>query len=327
MHGFDPRDLRVDDVAMPVVSPTEILVDVAAIGVSFPDTLVATGKYQSLPPFPFAPGMEFSGTVISVGSDAGSWQQGDHVVGYVTHGAYAEQVIARPDELYPVPAGVPLEAAAVLSMPFLTAYVALGQCAALQPGDTVLIGGATGAVGLAAVQLVVAMGGKALACTRSPETSGALTEAGADAIIDISGTDLRQQLHDQVMAATQDKGVDVVLDALGGDFFDAAMRVTAWRGRIVIIGFAAGAIPSVRANQLLLRTISVSGMNLTSFRDSAPEVVRAAQADIFRLWEAGKLRADIVRRYRLDEAAAALDFVAAGRNDGRVILLPDGETQ
>lgn len=324
VQSFEPQVLRVDEVEPPVPGENDVVVDVVAIGVSFADTLVVAGKYQALPPLPFAPGMEFSGTVRDVGSAVGTWRPGDRVVGYITHGAYSEQVMTKEHDLFAVPEDVPLVDAATLSMPFLTAYLAIRECGFLQPGQTVLVGGANGAVGHAAVQLIAAMGGHALACTRAPDTSDALIKAGASGVIDISEGDLRTRLIAQVMDITEGRGVDIVLDPVGGEFFDAAMRVTAWRGHMVVIGFAGGGIPQVRANQLLLRTISVGGMNLTSFRDHAPDLLRHGQADIFRLWREGRIRSDIVRQYPLAEASVALDFVAGGRNDGRAVLLPGG---
>lgn len=312
--------MQLDTVDDLIAGPGQVVVDVAAAGVGFVDTLVVAGRYQTLPPLPFAAGMEFAGTVRAIGEGVEGFAPGDRVVGYVLNGAFAEQVVARPNELFPLPSDISFEEGAVLCMPYLTAWFALTDRGQVQPGDNVLIGGASGAVGLAAVQLAKAMGARVLACVRSDADAAIARQAGADAIIDLAVPDLRDALREQVMAASDGHGADVVLDPLGGDFLTAALRAAAWRGRIVVIGFAAGDIPTVRVNYLLIKTLSIAGLDLSHFRDRMPEAVARAQARIFELHAQGALAPRIARRFPLEQLPEALEFVAAGRTGGRAVL-------
>jgi NADPH2:quinone reductase len=189
-----------------------------------------------------------------------------------------------------------------------------------RPGETVLVTGAAGAVGLAAVQLAKAMGAIVLAGIRDPAQAALLRASGADHVVDLAAADLREALRAEVRALTQGCGADIVLDQVGGDVFDAALRALAWRGRLVVVGFAAGRIPTVRANYLLVKNIAVAGLQWSDYRDGDPAWVRRVQEEIFALWAAGRLAPRIMARYPLEEAPAALERVAAGGMGGRIVL-------
>lgn len=321
MEYGSPEAMRIAHLPDPVPGANEVVVDVAAAAVGFVDTLVVAGRYQNTPPLPFTPGMELAGTIRAVGAAVTDVVAGDRVAAYVLHGAFAEQAVVKATEVFPVPDDVPLDQAALLGGAYLTAHFALIERGQIAKGDAVLVGGAGGAVGLAAVQLAKALGaGAVLGAFRSPVDRDAIIEAGADAAIDVSGPDLRDSLRRQVLAATGGRGADVVLDPIGGDFLHAALRATAWRGRLVVIGFAGGEIPTVKVNYLLLKNIAVAGLEFSQYRDRLPGRVRQAQAEIFRLWREGLLKPRVARTFDFEAIPQALAFVAAGRTGGRALV-------
>jgi NADPH2:quinone reductase len=315
-----PESLVVEDWPTPEPGPGQVRVDVHALALNYPDLLVIGGKYQKLPERPFIPGKDAAGTVSAVGDEVRHCRIGDRVVVQLEHGAYAEQVLADDEDTYVIPDAMSFVDAAAMGLVYQTAHFALIERGLFQPGETVLVTGAGGGVGLAAIQLVKALGGTALAATGSPEKADAIRAAGADAIIDLKATNLRDGLRDQVRTATDGHGADVVLDTLGGDVFDAAIRALAWRGRIVVIGFAAGRIPEVRANYLLVKNIAASGLQWSDYRERDPAWVRRVQDEIFRLYEAGKVRPEVMHVLPMDDVATGLDLIAKGRVRGRVVL-------
>lgn len=228
--------------------------------------------------------------VSAVGEGVRHCRIGDRVLVQVEHGAYAEQVLADDEDSHVIPDSMGFNEAAAMGLVYQTAHFALIDRGHFRPGETVLVTGAGGGVGLAAIQLVKALGGTALAGTRSPAKADAIRAAGADAIIDLGAPNLRDALREQVFAAIAGRGADVVLDPVGGDVFDAAIRALAWRGRIVVIGFAAGRIPEIRANYLLVKNISASGLQWSDYRERDPAWVRRAQRELFELYQVGRLR-------------------------------------
>lgn len=316
-----PKAMKIDHLDDLVPGAREVIIAVKAAAVGFVDTLVVSGRYQSIPPLPFTPGMEFAGTVHTIGADVTGVAKGDRVAAYVLNGAFAEQAVARVGEFYPVPEDIPWEQAALLCGAYLTAYFALVERGQFKAGDRVLIGGAGGAVGLAAIQIAKALGaGTVLGAFRSDADRQAILEAGADAAIDISGGNLRDALRPEVMDATDGRGVDVVIDPIGGEFFAAALRSLAWSGRLVVVGFAAGEIPTVKANYLLLKNIAVLGLELSQYRRHAPERLIAAQAELFRLWRVGGLTPRIAQQFSFEAIPEALEFVSSGRTGGRATI-------
>jgi NADPH2:quinone reductase len=315
-----PEDIRIEDWPTPEPGPGQIRVDVRAIDVNYPDLLVIGGQYQILPPRPFIPGKAAAGVVGAAGEGVRHCRVGDRVLVQLEHGAYAEQILAADEHAYVIPEAMSFAEAAAMGLAYQTAHFALLDRGRFEAGETVLVTGAGGAVGLAAIQLVKALGGRALAGTRGPASADAIRAAGADAIIDLGTPNLRDALRAQVHAATGGRGADVVLDPVGGDVFDASLRALAWRGRIVVIGFAAGRIPEARANYLLVKNISASGLQWSDYRDRDPAWVRRVQDQLFELYAAGRLRPQIARTLPMAEFAGALELVATGRAHGKLVL-------
>lgn len=316
-----PSALRVNEMDNPVPSRGQILVDVEVAGINFPDTLVVSGRYQILPPRPFVPGKELAGIVRAVGAGVSGFAPGDKVLSQVEHGAFAEQALVRPEDSVLLPEGLGFAEATALGLVYQTAHFALRDRANLRHGETVLVGGAAGGVGIATIQLAKAFGARVLAAVRKQEQIEFVRESGADAVVDVGGTNLRENLRAQVLAATDGAGVDVVIDPVGGEFFGAALRALAWCGRLVVIGFAAGEIPTVKANYLLVKNISVTGLQWSDYRERTPERLRQAQAEIFDLWRSGKLHPPLTRTFSFEDLPAALDLIGQGGIRGKAALL------
>jgi NADPH:quinone reductase len=219
-----------------------------------------------------------------------------------------------------LPASMSFVDAAALALAYDTAWFALRDRARLAPGESVLVLGASGAVGLAAIQLAKAFGAKVLAGIASKDKEDLVRTAGADAVIDLAGPDLRETLREQVYAVTGGKGADIILDPLGGDIFDAALRALAWRGRLVVIGFAAGRIPTIKANYLLVKNIEVSGLQVSDYRKRMPEQMAACFKEIFSLFESGKLKPVPTTTYPLEQFATALHDLEGRTARGRIVL-------
>ena len=258
-HG-DPSSLKINKIDDLVPGKGQILVGIRAAGINFPDLLVVSGKYQVLPKRPFTPGKDLAGVVLRVGEDVTGFSSGDRVLCHVEHGAFAEQILVTQAQTFKLPDGLSFSHAAAMGLVYQTAYLALVDRGGFRAGETVLIGGAAGGIGMAAVQISKGLGARVLAAVRTSEEAAFASENGADSVIDVSGSDIRDMLRTQVYSATGGVGADVVIDPLGGAFFGAALRAMAWCGRLVVIGFAAGEIPSVKVNYLLVKNISVSGL-------------------------------------------------------------------
>jgi NADPH2:quinone reductase len=314
-----PERLRVAKVATPVPGGGEVLVSVYAAPVNYVDLLVVGGTYQFLPPRPFLPGKGPAGVVAALGPDVTNLRVGDRVLAMAEAGGYAEAVAAGAEQCYRLPSGMSFVEAASLSLVYDTAWFALRERARLEPGETVLVLGASGGVGQAAVQLARAMGARVLAGISRPDRAAAIA-AGADAVIDLSRADLRNTLREQVYAVTGGEGADIILDPLGGAVFDAAIRALAWRGRLVVIGFAAEGIPTVKTNYLLLKNIEISGLQVSDYRKRRPAQMAECFAEIFALYEAGKVRPAAATVFPLERAGEALTALRDRRIDGRAVL-------
>ena len=315
-----PERLRVGDVAEPVPRADEVLVTVHAAPVNYVDLLVIGGTYQFLPPLPFTPGKGPAGVVAALGRNVTSLQVGDRVLAMAEQGGYAEAVTVVANQCYRLPASMSFTEAASLSLVYDTAWFALRERARLEAGETVLVLGASGGVGQAAVQLARAMGARVLAGILRPEREASVRAAGADSVIDLSATDLRDSLRAQVYAVTEERGVDIILDPLGGTIFEAAVRALAWCGRLVVIGFAAGAIPTIRTNYLLLKNIEISGLQISDYRKRRPERVAACFAEIFSLYEQGKVKPATATAFPLVRAGEALTALREQRAAARAVL-------
>ena len=315
-----PEALHVAETTEPVPEPGDVLVTVHAAPANYVDLLMIDGSYQFLPPLPFIPGKGPAGVVTALGTEVTDLQIGDRVLAMAEQGGYAEMVAVRADQCYRLPAAMSFAEAASLSLVYDTAWFALRERARLEPGETVLVLGASGGVGRAAVQLARAMGARVLAGISRAEREPAVRAAGADAVIDLSAADLRESLRARVYAATEGRGADIILDPLGGAVFESAVRGLAWRGRLVVIGFASGAIPSIKTNYLLLKNIEISGLQISDYRKRRPGQVAACFAEVFRLYDTGRIRPAPAVLYPLEQAGEALAAVRDRRFAGRAVL-------
>ncbi len=322
VEAFGPLDGAVfKEMPDPEPAPGEVLIEVRAAEVNYPDLMVIEGKYQFKPPLPFSPGKGAAGVVAAVGAGVAGFAPGDRVAAQVEYGAYAEKLRAPAVNCFPLPEALSFEQAAALGLAHQTAHFALREQAAMTPGAAVLVLGASGGVGVAALQLAKALGaGLVIAGTRGRAGEAITREAGADEVIDVAMDDLHDGLRERVRALTGGKGVDIVIDPIGGEATGAALRALAWCGRLVIVGFASGSIPSLAANYLLVKNISVSGLHWSDYRDREPERVRCAQAEIFDLFLAGKIEPLISRRLPLAEFATALEALAQGHAQAKIVL-------
>jgi NADPH2:quinone reductase len=324
VDAFGPFEAAaVRDVPDPAPGPGEVLVEVHAAASNFVDLLVIGGTYQNKPQLPFVPGKCAAGIVRSVGAQVSRFRPGDRVLALCEEGGYGTLVVEQEKRCFRLPDKMSFVDAASISTIFDTAWFALRERGRLKAGETVLVLGASGGVGLAAVQLARAMGAKVLGGVSNAEKADIVRDAGADAMVDLSRSNLRDSLREQVYAVTDRRGADVILDMLGGDIFDAALRALAYRGRLVVIGFAAGAIPTVKANYLLLKTIEVSGMQVSHYRDCAPDEVARCFAELFALYEAGKIKAPPTEVLPLTDFAKALRALRDRTIRGRIVLVPD----
>jgi NADPH2:quinone reductase len=318
---FEAASLR--EVPDPAPAAGEVLVEVHAAAPNFVDLLVIDGRYQKKPALPFVPGKCAAGIVKSLGAQVSAFKPGDRVLVLCEEGGYGTLVAETASRCFRIPDAMSFVDAASMSTIFDTAWFALRERGRLKAGETVLVLGASGGVGLAAVQLARAFGARVLGGVLNLDKANIVREAGADTIVDLSRVDLRDSLREQVRAMTQGRGADLVLDMLGGDVFDAALRALAWRGRLVVIGFAAGRIPTIKANYLLLKTIEVSGMQVSSYRDQAPDEVARCFDEIFALYEAGKITAPPTEVLPLAGFAEALRALRDRTIRGRIVLVPD----
>jgi NADPH2:quinone reductase len=315
-----PERLRVAEMPPPVPGVGEVLVSVHTAPVNYVDLLVVGGTYQFLPQRPFIPGKGPAGVTTALGPEVTALQVGDRVLAMAEEGGYAEAVALRAEQCYRLPPRMSFLEAASLSLVYDTAWFALRERARLSPGETVLVLGASGGVGRAAVQLARTMGAHVLAGVARPERGPAVLAAGAHAVIDLSSENLRGTLREQVYAATDGRGADIILDPLGDAVFSAALRALAWCGRLVVIGFAAGDIPTLKTNYLLLKNIEVSGLQVSDYRKRRPGQVAVCYAEIFALYEQGKLQPDMATAFPLERAGEALAALRDRRLDARAVL-------
>ena len=313
-----PESLRYTDVPEPQPGAGEVRVRVAATALNFPDVLMIEGKYQERPPFPFAPGGEIAGTVEALGDGVTGVAPGDRVFAGCGHGGMVEQICLPAKVLRPVPEGMPLEKAAGISTTYGTSYYALKQRAALQPGENLLVLGAGGGVGLAAVELGHAMGARVLAAASTEEKRAAATAAGADAVIDYSDGDLKEK----VKALTDGRGADVIYDPVGGALFDQCMRCINWYGRILVIGFAAGDIPRVPINLVLLKSCQLIGVFYGAWGAREPAERERNMAELLAFYSEGRIDPLIGASYPLSEYAAAMRCLSERQAIGKVVVAP-----
>ena len=313
---------RVETLREPVPGPGEVLIDARAIGVNYPDMLVIEGRYQLLPPRPFTPGKELAGVVSAVGAGVTRIRVGDRVMAQREYGCYADRVLAPEATCYRMPAALGFEEGAALGLAYQTSHFALVERGGYRRGETVLVTGASGGVGLAGVELAKALGATVIAGVTSREKGELCRRHGADHVVDLSAPDLRNSLREQVYAAVGRRGVDIVLENVGGEVFDGALRALGWCGRLVVVGFASMRLPEARANYLLVKNIAVVGLQWSDYRERDPVWVQRVQAELYALWADGKLRPHVSERYPLERFADALARFTARGVLGKIVLLP-----
>lgn len=313
-----PEGLVIEDQPPPSPGPHEVLVAVKAAAVNFPDLLVIEGKYQFIPPLPFIPGKECAGTVEAVGEGVTALSPGDRVMVQVEWGAFAERIVAAADNCYPIPDSMDFDAAAAVGVAYQTSHFALVDRAQVQEGETVLVTGATGSVGIAAMQLAKAFGCTVLAGLTTMSKADVARENGADHIIDLTDNP-RDSIREQVKAVTGG-GVDVVIEIVGGEVFDGSVRALNFRGRLVVVGFTGGTIPSFKVNYALLKSLAVTGLNWSDYRDRDPAWVRRVQAEIFDMCADGRLHVPVQASYPMDRVVDAFDIIRNRQVRGKVVL-------
>ncbi len=316
LSGIDA--LKVGDLPDPHAGAGEVVIDVKAAGVNFPDVLLVQGKYQFKAPLPFAPGFELAGVVREAGEGVKHLEAGDPVLAIVSHGAFAQQALVRAERVMKLPPGTDLEVAAAMLFTYGTSLHALKDRADLKAGETLLVLGAAGGVGLAAVELGKVMGARVIAAASSPEKLEVCRRHGADEVINYATEDLRERIK----ALTAGKGVDVACDPVGGDYTEAALRSLAWKGRLLIVGFTAGDIAKIPMNLPLLKGASVVGVFLGGFMEREPAAAAANAKKLIEWTASGKIKPHISGRYSLEDGTEALRTVAERRVLGKVVIIP-----
>jgi NADPH2:quinone reductase len=316
--AFGPAEtLVLEDISSPTAKANEVLIDVHAAGVNFPDTLIIEGKYQFKPPFPFSPGGEASGVVAAVGEKVSHLKVGDRVMALTGWGSFAEQVAVPAYNVLPMPPSMDFISGAAFSMTYGTSMHALKQRANLQAGETLLVLGASGGVGLAAVEIGKAMGARVIAAASSAEKLAVAKNAGADELINYKDSSLKEELK----RLTGGKGVDVIYDPVGGDLFEEAFRSIGWNGRFLVVGFAAGGgIPALPANLPLLKGASLVGVFWGSFAQRQPQDNAANFQQLFAWHAEGKIKPLVSQTFPLAEAAKAIDTLGQRKAVGKVVV-------
>jgi NADPH:quinone reductase len=312
-----PESLVLEDVPSPRPGQGEVVVSIKAASVNFPDVLIIQNKYQFKPPLPFSPGSELAGVVKEVGAGVTNVKAGDKVIAFTTYGAFAEEVTTEALRLLPMPEGMSFEQAASFILTYGTTDHALRDRGQLKPGETLLVLGAAGGVGVAAIEIGKALGARVIACASSEEKLAVCREHGADETIDYAAEDLRERIK----ALTAGHGVDVIYDAVGGPYAEPAFRSIAWRGRHLVIGFAAGEIPKLPLNLALLKGASVVGVFWGDYTRREPQAFAESARQLARWFREGKLKPHVSARFPLARAAEAMNLLASRKAKGKVVVV------
>ncbi len=327
VQEFGPIDShRLEEVPDPEPGPGEVLVATRAIGLNFPDALMLEGKYQSKPEsLPFVPGRDASGVVEAVGDGVTRFKPGDAVTVQVFSGAFAEKIAAPEERCFLVPEGMDFAPAATMITTYRTAYMALVIRGQIQSGETALVTGAAGGVGVAALQLLKAKGATAIAAVSTPEKAAFARENGADHVITTDHDDLKQAFREQIEAitgASGGRGCDLVIDMVGGDVFEASLRVLKFAGRLIVVGFAGGQIPAAKTNYLLYNNLTVMGAPLDIHFEYAYPALEKGIAEMNELYLQGKLNPGVTETFPLDAFKAAFARITGRGVMGRTVLVP-----
>jgi len=311
-----PESLVVEELPSPKPGPGEVVVSVKAASVNFPDFLIIQNKYQFKPPLPFSPGSELAGTVKEVGGGVSNVRPGDRVIAFTTYGAFAEEVKTEATRLLALPDRMDYVTGAAFLLTYATSDHALRDRGALKAGETLLVLGAAGGVGLAAIEIGKALGARVVACASSDDKLAVCREHGADETINYATEDLRER----VKAISDGRGVDVVYDAVGGPYTEPAFRSLAWRGRLLVVGFAAGDIPRLPLNLPLLKGAAVVGVFWGDFARREPKAFAASVRQLASWYAEGRLRPHVSQTLPLERAAEAIQLLASRKAKGKIVL-------
>ena len=311
-----PESLVIEDVPSPVPGPGEVVVSVKAASVNFPDTLIIQNKYQTRPPLPFSPGSECAGVVKTVGEGVTRVRPGDPVMAVTTYGSFAEEVLTPESRLLAIPPGMDFQTASAFTLTYGTSAHALVDRGELKSGETLLVLGASGGVGLAAVEIGKALGARVIACASTGDKLAVCEEHGADELINYTTQDLRERIK----GITNGEGVDVVYDAVGGPYSELALRSMRWRGRFLVVGFASGEIPKIPLNLTLLKGCSIVGVFWGDFVKRQPEQFAALMQQLSEWYQLGRLKPYVSQTLPLERAAEALTLMASRKVKGKLVL-------
>ena len=311
------EDLKLERVDPPMPGAGQVLIDVKATGVNYADSIMVAGRYQTKPDPPFSPGLETAGVVARCGPGVTRYTPGDRVMAILAYGGFAERAIAEEVETFAVPKKMPFDEAGAFPIAYISSHVAIRWQGRLEAGETLLVLGAAGGVGLTAVEIGKAMGARVIAAASTAEKLAVARDHGADALVDYA----REPLTERVMALTDGKGADVCFDPIGGDLFDAALSSLGWGGRILLIGFVGG-IPRIPANRLLVKNRAALGSSLRYFRWHAPDKLRRSVAELVESYAAGKLRPAVTHRLPLERGIDAIRLLTDRKAHGKVVVMP-----
>jgi NADPH2:quinone reductase len=312
-----PNTLRLEEAESPKLQPHQVRIRVRAAGVNFADTLMVGGRYQVKPPFPFTPGLEAAGEVVETGAAVGNLRVGQRVLGVLrSGGSYAEEIVLDAAAVVPIPAAMDFVAAAAFPVAYGTSHFALTHRGHLQAGETLLVLGAAGGVGLTAVEIGKAIGARVIAAAGGVEKLDVARSRGADELIDYR----TESIRDRVRALTDGKGADVVYDPVGGDAFGQALRAVNWEARMLVIGFTGGRIQSVPANLILVKNISIIGVVWGAQAERDPALISRNLAELLRWWEVGRLKPLVAKVFPLAEAGAAMNTLLSRQYAGKIVL-------
>jgi NADPH2:quinone reductase len=312
------EDLKLEDVAPPVPGPGEVLIRVKATGVNYADAILTAGKYQTRPSLPFSPGLETAGVVAGCGAGVTRFAPGDRVMAILAYGGFAEMAVAPEAETFPIPDGMSFEDAGAFPVAYISSHVAIRWLGRLEPGETMLVLGAAGGVGLTAVEIGKAMGARVIAGASTAEKLAVARDRGADEGVNYA----TENLTERVLALTGGEGADVCFDPIGGDLFDAALSSLGWGGRILLIGFVGG-VQRIPANRLLVKNRAALGSSLRYFRWRAPDKLRRSADELLAWYRDGKLRPCVSHRLPLERSAEAVRLLTDRQAHGKIVVVPD----
>jgi NADPH2:quinone reductase len=315
---MEPAELRVREVPEPGLRPGSLLLEVRAAGCNFFDILMVQGRYQVKPAFPFVPGAEVAGVVRAVGEGVAGFAPGDRVFGAPGLGGFAERALVPVAAAWPLLPGMSFAEGAALPIIYPTSYAGLVHRARLARGETLLVHAAAGGVGIAALQIGVALGARVLATAGGAEKCEIARQQGAEVAIDYE----REDFAERVLELTGGKGADVIYDSVGGEVFEKSLKCIAWNGRLLVIGFASGSIPSVKANRILLKNIAVVGLHWGAHASKEPQRIPEVMKALAELYAAGQIRPVIYKSHSLDELPEALAALGSRRSYGKVVVAP-----